>query len=526
MNLSFSIGPIIILIIFLVSILVLLRTYKLGKENVSNFLKDYNNEGEFEQLWKEYNKTFISDLNKTKIWSEEIFYIDSVYNTYFPIYKWKLPILEISRSIPNTLVGAGILGTFMGLAMGISGFDTSSAESITNSIDLLLNGIGTAFGTSITGILFSIIYNIFILKPTIFGMQEQCDRITKQLDEEFFIDEADYITTLFVGKDDEGNKLYPRLLFSKMAEELEQQSSSLTNFSTDLADSLKNISDTMLEKYNDEIYEMYKNILQPELEKLNKAIEFLYAEKRESASEVISEIIKDLQESMREMIGEFKSSISGDTKNELKDLSVILSDAGSSFAELPNLISSHFGEIQRNQENQMIYLDEIINSNTRGIEAFRTEIDKTFKAIAELNTSHTLLNKVTMDFQDVSNSIQDTTQMLNESTKESIANSLEITERNNVISFNLKNTTDSLENVTESFSSVDESLGGVFDQLSSGLNDYRDNVQKSLETYLYKYSDSISEYAEKLASAAESVKDGVEDLNDVISAKKELDRVL
>lgn len=70
--------------------------------------------------------------------------------------------------IPGTMTGLGILGTFWGLVMGVSGFDTSTTVVITSSISGLLGGMGTAFLTSIAGVLcsfgFSYLYQPFYEK--------------------------------------------------------------------------------------------------------------------------------------------------------------------------------------------------------------------------------------------------------------------------------------------------------------------------------------------------------------------------
>ena len=53
------------------------------------------------------------------------------------------------------LVGIGVLGTFLGLSYSVTGFDTASSEAIMKSIDRLLPGMGTAFFTSVMGMVLS-----------------------------------------------------------------------------------------------------------------------------------------------------------------------------------------------------------------------------------------------------------------------------------------------------------------------------------------------------------------------------------
>ncbi len=69
---------------------------------------------------------------------------------------WQGVVLQV----PGVLTGLGILGTFVGLITGIQGIGFSSVEAALESISVLLGGIGTAFYTSISGVILSIVFNI------------------------------------------------------------------------------------------------------------------------------------------------------------------------------------------------------------------------------------------------------------------------------------------------------------------------------------------------------------------------------
>ncbi|SFG18996.1 MotA/TolQ/ExbB proton channel family protein [Oribacterium sp. WCC10] len=63
------------------------------------------------------------------------------------------------NQVAGVMTGLGILGTFIGLSLGLQGFNTSSTEEIANSITPLMNGIKVAFHTSIYGLIFSLTFN-------------------------------------------------------------------------------------------------------------------------------------------------------------------------------------------------------------------------------------------------------------------------------------------------------------------------------------------------------------------------------
>lgn len=69
---------------------------------------------------------------------------------------WRGVILQI----PAVLTGIGILGTFVGLIIGVGGVGFSSVTAAINGVETLLAGIEVAFYTSIAGLSLSILFNL------------------------------------------------------------------------------------------------------------------------------------------------------------------------------------------------------------------------------------------------------------------------------------------------------------------------------------------------------------------------------
>ena len=66
---------------------------------------------------------------------------------------------ERLSQVPGVMTGLGILGTFVGLSLGLQSFNTGTTAEITGSIEPLMNGIKVAFHTSIYGMVFSLVFN-------------------------------------------------------------------------------------------------------------------------------------------------------------------------------------------------------------------------------------------------------------------------------------------------------------------------------------------------------------------------------
>ena len=64
-----------------------------------------------------------------------------------------------NSGIAGTLTGLGILGTFLGLSMGLGSFNGNDIYTISDNVGPLLSGMKVAFHTSVYGIFFSLIFN-------------------------------------------------------------------------------------------------------------------------------------------------------------------------------------------------------------------------------------------------------------------------------------------------------------------------------------------------------------------------------
>lgn len=64
-----------------------------------------------------------------------------------------------NSGMPGTLTGLGILGTFLGLSLGLSSFTGNDIYTISDNVGPLLTGMKVAFHTSVYGIFFSLVFS-------------------------------------------------------------------------------------------------------------------------------------------------------------------------------------------------------------------------------------------------------------------------------------------------------------------------------------------------------------------------------
>lgn len=66
---------------------------------------------------------------------------------------------HFNSNISGTMTGLGILGTFIGLSLGLSAFSGNDIFTISDNVGPLLDGMKVAFHTSVYGIFFSLVFN-------------------------------------------------------------------------------------------------------------------------------------------------------------------------------------------------------------------------------------------------------------------------------------------------------------------------------------------------------------------------------
>lgn len=108
---------------------------------------------ELDRIFSEYKAKVMAQKDAGEILSSIEDYISE---DSLALATWQTVVLQI----PGTLTGLGILGTFVGLVTGINSVGFSSVEATMDSIATLLGGIETAFFTSISGVILSIVFNI------------------------------------------------------------------------------------------------------------------------------------------------------------------------------------------------------------------------------------------------------------------------------------------------------------------------------------------------------------------------------
>jgi hypothetical protein len=529
------------------------------------------NDPALKSVWDDYQSSFIkyNGSEKTDDFASEYFNEKNLIS--------KKVNLKLLTSLSSILVGLGILGTFVGLTFGISSFKTTSTEEIKGSIELLLSGMGTAFISSIYGMLLSLVYTVFervqsnrlqsIIHQYCYKLDKQY-KITKDDERNIFqIQQQKALTDLFYFRDDNENQVNPANIFRDIYQESTKQSRALQSFSTDLA--------TKIEAGFESLLSNNENGVIPELQSLKVEIENLGKKLNDPTTEMTKNVVKDLEEAMGKMIDEFKTTVSGSTKSELEHLTLLLSNAGSALLDFPDKmqlmtdnLNQNFKELQgvissasldtltqseqsaENMRKQVEAMSEVLNSRVgdlqvgqeillskqsdnlvvsdRLLKAYNQSIEKMnglsndiTKSVREFTNVQEELSNASIKLKSISETVKNASSILLDAQSRFYDQNKIFFEHNSKTISDIQNSLIKAKEVStdyvNKFSTIQEGLKGIFGHLNSGLNDYKDTVGRSLETYLSKYTESLTKTAGSLASAASKQEDILEELTEQLS---------
>ncbi len=499
-------------------------SYTIRALNAGRFNPDVNRK--WKSLWELYRSGFLFRHEKTTVMAVTYFNPDNLLSASAE----RFPVLAILKSMPGTYTGLGILGTFIGFSAGLANFDTANPEAIQKSITGLLAGIETAFNTSIVGIVLSLIFNFLFLQPLLKRLEQDCADLSDRLDQEHYVDSTDHLKEIFAFED-EGRTWLPRDYNQQMLKELKSQTVSLSNFTTDLSDTMQNLAEALVASYRSEMNKMITEDLQPILIRLADAADKLQADKAESADQALQGIVTRLEQTLTDFMHDFRENVTGQTKQEMERLVDQLKAAAESIGALPSLLEDVKGGFSKMTENSVKAMTEAalqgsslhaenIAELKRLSEQVRTAMESFSRTVASADTQNKHAEKIAASFEEVSEAASVAVSDLRRSFTDFQSQNQNLASAIGKEAEGLRTAVASVQSAAEGFRGLDEALAKNFSAINAGLSEYREVTKDGLEKHLLSYSTSIGNYAGRLSGAVEQLGALVEDLQAALDSRK------
>lgn len=352
----------------------------LNNDNILDSLK----ETKIAPLAETYSKTInieTHDGKKSNIPASE--YIND-----YSVCKYNKLNLRMLDTAAGTLVGLGLLGTFLGLTLGIKGFDSSNTERINESIQGLLAGMGTAFLTSLLGMTFSILFTA-VDKALRHRLYKDVKELTDKLDSEYYIDD---LVLSNINQQNIVNQLYKALKNDLQQQALEiankltytnaegqnvtignaireiltentKQSKALMSFSTDLAMELnQGFDETLSRQMQQKIVPLMESVdatTKAVVEHIDKMADTVSS----PATDMMQNVVDELKQSMQSLLTEFSTGLSGSATSELENLAMQLGTATQAMADFPKNMENISATLQVTIEEVKHAISEISNTS-------------------------------------------------------------------------------------------------------------------------------------------------------------------
>ena len=277
---------------------------KYNPQNVNVYFESLSQEMENSDLikgiWRKYQRTLISIPGKDGL--EKYSTVES--ESYFSVAAFTEGMKGgLWSGLAGTFTGIGILGTFIGLTIGLAGVDTSSTGALSSSISGLLGGMSTAFVTSIFGIVSAIVFGVWHSQ----NMKRFGDAVSR------FTDALDQV---FIRKSVE------EILLEELAESRAQRAA-MEQLSTDMAisicDHLPDVLDQLAEKMDSAMKGNLDTMLAGLSERQDKQTEQLM-QISSNTSSLVSGCFDQLGDVLKKGVGQEAEELGNSLKNLSSDI--------------------------------------------------------------------------------------------------------------------------------------------------------------------------------------------------------------
>ena len=495
----------IVLAIFVYSFVKFSKANSLAKQlrtAKKTIIHDYETDGKL--LWEKYKTLDIEYLFPSS---------KSILHEKYSDYKSEMKMLELSsdgnckcdidsyinkelidsfvnknllNTVPGVMTGMGILGTFIGLSLGLKQFNTGNADEIASSIPPLMNGIKVAFHTSIYGMLFSLVFNWAykcVMEDTYNALDGFLDTFESYVSNDSFNENFSIVQKLL-------NEL-PKSIGENIEKSM---NASLTPVVDNITSMLKDFTNTVANN---------------QVEGLNSIVDSFVSQMNDSLGgnfEELGNVIEEtcnLQRENNEFISGVMDKIEGVTQN--------ISDIETASYEIIENMSKYIQEV----ENLQSAINESymsVNIQLEDQKKYNDELNSYIKQLVEYENN--ISNTSTVFMTDMKKQIETLAQIekeITEGTKDKLdllAKNAE--ENNNKLAEACKKQIDQIVNIS---SSTAGDMEKATQELSKVSRDLNNQLANSLNTTFGIFDKNLADISQHLSGTIQQIDNTIENVN-------------
>ncbi|MBS4024837.1 MAG: anti-phage defense ZorAB system ZorA [Clostridia bacterium] len=364
---------------------------------------------------------------------------------------------RLAEVIPGIFTSFGILGTFIGLAVGLSDINISNIDQLRHGIGGLLGGINIAFYTSVVGILSSIIWLIL-------------DR---------------NVLKLIISKAYQFNEHISGLLPVAYENEMIQE---LIKTQKDQLESIKGfVTDSLIPEIVNGFREAIKDSLAPQIAKTNEIVEQLAQSATdrqvEGIEKMVDMFINSLNSTFQDQFVHLTETITDminwqkQVKGELEELVMVIKDG----AEVQSRILESSANILGN-----------VDKYAKDFEAFHEKIEQSVFFLENITTELSSISKET-----------------NQRLTEIFAKEEKIADTQQAL---IKKLDSQLESINTLWSSTKDNFTSLNNNLTNATKEFNTQMHEGIQNTFYQFDNNLAEATKLLAGVVAEMNEVVEEL--------------
>ena len=435
------------------------------------------------------------------------------------------------------LVGLGLLGTFLGLTIGINDFKAGTPQEVMDSIQRLLPGMWMAFLTSVLGMVCSIAFTMRYKKVSN-RFRKQLLQFTDMLDDAYYIDDISRLSGVireqFDCRKEDGTCVPLGQAVREILTENEEQTKALKSFSSDLAVSFSGVLDDVLSR-------QMQDKIQPLLQSLVDHLDELGKKIQAPASDMVGAVVEDLKNSMTQVIDEFRKNLSGSATSELENLAKQLGSTSEAMAALPKDMENISSTLQTVIQDVKAVISDISNTNASDRNAAMEQMQEQIKfatssisdavdAVRNVMTQMTqssqtsaddIMKKMSEAMEGMTQRLEDATGHISDSLKSNIGQIVgDMAARQAEM---LEGVKAAVDKIAGTGSSVNESVMKSIDEAIKGVKDVMGQVSesslKASQDAINKMTEAAGKLDQHLDSALSRISGNVGGITDTMASR-------
>ncbi|WP_141504375.1 hypothetical protein [Paenibacillus luteus] len=543
--------------------------------NMDEWIKSQNNEYItrcLEPSWRTFYKKFMDYQRNGLSITPDVY-------DYFheDIFIQKYGNRKLAELVPGLFLAAGIIGTFLGIATGVSGLDPNGdSAAMKSGIGLLLSGMKVKFMSSIAGILASAVWQYVDKKRNLPVLQESFHRIRQSMDDAFPTQEESTVLFRMLQNQEKhmqdfqvfmSEQLIPQMmtgftdaLSQSILPPLEQTQTLMgeliSNASANQMDGVKQLTTEVMNSLNEITGEHMKNLgeaLQSTVEwqkRVHEEMSALVDSMQQSAqhqSEMVEKttVLTEEIHNYTENITDYQKVLEGtvaqlnDTTSKNSELQVAVTGLLERMVDERNVFHNHFDDhIGRLQLN----VESIVSQSEIQV-TVQAHLEQNLQRMTDMSESQQLLVSALSDQASLAKQsgeelgrlvlrFENNASLFTE-LQAGVGDLLEQTaeERTRVdqliinIQEDLVKQVELMDNRVQIMTSVWEENSSVMtkmnNQLGTSMNQFTDDMHRGITRTFEQFDEELTKSVNLLAKGVDSMRDGLVELPEVIQELKQ-----